>query len=159
MLALDVDATSQGDFHLMKSLTRLVYRSESRISHHDTPALDAIFRVSLKNNARDHITGALALPDGKFVQVIEGAIAAVDSLMARLQADERHSHINILGQWPITARLFGNWAMARPNPDPLGEQTFRIITDVGSGAQVVGLLVNLIDHAQRDTLFGVPVIR
>jgi hypothetical protein len=139
----------------MKTLTRLVYRSESCISHDDTPALDAIFDVSLKNNARNHLTGALALPDGKFVQVIEGTRAAVDALMARLGADDRHSDINILGQWTVTARLFGNWSMARPDPEPLSAQSFRIITEVGSGAQVVGLLINMIDEARQDSLFGV----
>lgn len=34
--------------------------------------------------------------------------------------------------------------MAHPDTTPLDEQTFRIITQSGSGAQVVGLLVSLV---------------
>lgn len=142
----------------MKSLTRLVYRSHSCISHDDTPALDAIFKVSVRNNARDRITGALALPDGKFVQTIEGETQVLDALMERLHADPRHEDLTVLGRWPISARLFGGWAMARPDPTPLTDQAFRIMTEVGSGAQVVGLLVNMTQHAEG-AFFGVPAIR
>lgn len=132
----------------MKALTRLVYRSHSCIPHDDTPALDAIFRVSLRNNARDRITGALALPDGKFVQTIEGESRSLEALMDRLYADPRHEDVIVLGRWPISARLFSGWAMARPDPAPLGSQAFRIMTDVGSGAQVVGLLATMTQHAE-----------
>lgn len=128
-----------------RTLHRLVYRSDSNISHDDRPALRAIFETSLLNNRRDKITGALALPDGKFVQVLEGGRGAVSALMERLAADSRHSGITILGEWPITARLFTGWAMAHPDPEPLDLQAFRIMTSVGSGAQVVGLLRALVD--------------
>ena len=46
---------------MAKDLCRLVYRSESRIDHNDDVALDGIFRISVKNNLRDRITGALGL--------------------------------------------------------------------------------------------------
>tara|TARA_R110000764_G_scaffold50814_1_gene111559 strand:- start:31 stop:462 length:432 start_codon:yes stop_codon:yes gene_type:complete len=143
----------------MKSLTRLVYRSDSCISHDDTAALDEIFRVSLRNNARDGLTGALALPDGKFIQAIEGEQAPLEALMARLQADDRHTNITMLGSWPITARLFRGWAMARPDPTPLGEQAFRIATDVGSGAQVAGLLIDLVETAPKSGMFSLTEMR
>lgn len=128
-----------------RTLHRLVYRSDSNISHDNQLALRAIFQTSLRNNRRDKITGALALPDGKFVQVLEGSRAAVSGLMKRLAADDRHSGIAVLGEWPITARLFTGWAMAHPDPEPLDLQAFRIMTLVGSGAQVVGLLRALVD--------------
>lgn len=137
---------------LNRKLRRLVYRSDSLIDHGDTPGLDAIFRASLRNNRRDRITGALALPDGKFVQVIEGRPADVNVLMVRLRADRRHENLVVLGEWPITARLFAGWAMARPDPEPLGEQAFRIVTGEGSGVQVVDILLGLSDRLP-ETLF------
>lgn len=124
-------------------LRRLVYRSESRIDHYDSVALDAIFRISLTNNKRDRITGALALPDGKFVQAIEGVGRDLDALMVRLRVDKRHQNLAILGEWVITARLFPGWAMARPDPTPLSQQAFNIVTKNGSGAQVTGILVDM----------------
>jgi len=127
-----------------RSLRRIVYRSDSHIPHDDKVALQAIFKTSLRNNRRDAITGALALPDGKFVQVIEGRGRAVDDLMDRLSKDDRHSSMQILGDWPIVGRLFDGWAMAHPDTTPLDQQSFRIITQVGSGAQVAGLLMNLV---------------
>lgn len=143
----------------MKGLIRLVYRSESCISHDDVPALDAIFRVSVRNNSRDRITGALALPDGKFVQTIEGEPRVVEALLERLRSDSRHTNLAVLGTWPISARLFGGWAMARPDPVPLAEQAFRIMTDVGSGAQVVGLLATMTQNGDQGSFFGVAPVR
>ncbi|MGZ9114570.1 MAG: BLUF domain-containing protein [Brevundimonas sp.] len=128
---------------MRKKLKRLVYRSESLIDHDDTVALDAIFRVSVANNRRDRITGALAPPDGKFVQVIEGAAADVDDLMVRIRADTRHRRLAVLGEWPVTARLFAGWAMARPDPRPLSQQAFNIVTEDGSGVQVTDVLLGM----------------
>lgn len=127
-------------------LKRLVYRSESLIDHNDVPALDAIFRVSQVNNKRDRITGALALPDGKFVQVVEGTEANLDALMVRIRADSRHEKLVVLGDWPVTARLFPAWAMARPDPTPLSQQAFNIVTEDGSGVQVTSVLLGMM-HA------------
>lgn len=128
------------------NLKRLVYRSESLIDHDDSAALDAIFRVSLTNNRRDGITGALALPDGKFVQVIEGSGRNVEALMARIRADGRHDDLSILGEWAITARLFPDWAMARPDSTPLSQQAFNICTEDGSGVQVTGILLGMTER-------------
>lgn len=132
----------------MSSLCRLVYRSQSLISHEDRPALRAIFDISVRNNRRDRITGALALPDGTFVQALEGTRSKIDGLMARLGADDRHMGIVVLGEWDISARLFEGWSMAAPDPTPLDSQSFRIMTQNGSGAQVAGLLLSLTDDPE-----------
>ncbi len=126
-----------------RTLRRLVYRSDSLIDHGQSPALDTIFRTSVRNNRRDSITGALALPDGKFVQAIEGRSADIEGLMGRLRADSRHENLIVLGEWPIAARLFPSWAMARPDPTPLSDQAFRIVTQDGSGVQVTGILLGM----------------
>ncbi|KQY91343.1 BLUF domain-containing protein [Brevundimonas sp. Root1423] len=128
---------------MRENLKRLVCRSESLIDHDDVVALDAIFRTSLAHNKRDRITGALALPDGKFVQVIEGSEAHLDALMVRIRADRRHEKLAVLGEWAVTARLFEGWAMARPDPTPLSQQAFNIVTEDGSGVQVTGVLLGM----------------
>lgn len=138
---------------LPQTLLRRVYRSDSNISHGDKPGLDGIFQVSIRNNRRDGITGALALPDGRFVQALEGRRGVLDALMVRLGDDDRHSNIVVLGEWPIAARLFPGWAMAHPDPTPLSDQSFRIITTDGSGAQVTGLLLDLM-RGPRHALVG-----
>ncbi|WP_439477882.1 BLUF domain-containing protein [Brevundimonas sp.] len=132
---------------MTNGLYRLVYRSDSLIDHDDVRSLDEIFRVSVRNNRRDNITGALALPDGKFVQVIEGRRRDVDALMVRLRADARHTNIAVLGSWDIATRLFPGWAMARPDPTPLSDQAFRIVTEDGSGVQVTGILLGMTREA------------
>jgi hypothetical protein len=139
-----VQAHRRGVARMANDLSRLVYRSDSLIDHGDAPALDAIFRRSVRNNRRDGITGALALPDGTFVQVIEGSSADIEGLMVRLRADSRHKDIVVLGEWRVTARLFEGWFMARPDATPLTDQAFRIVTETGTGAQVTGILLGMI---------------
>jgi hypothetical protein len=128
---------------LAKSLVRTVYRSRSTLHPDNTEELDKIFRVSIKNNLRSKLTGCLAHPDGHFVQVIEGEPARVSALIDRLRADSRHTDIEILGEWTAGARLFSAWAMARPDLRPLADQSFRLIDEKGSGAQVTAILLAL----------------
>lgn len=129
---------------LAKSLVRMVYRSRSTLHPDNLEELDKIFRTSIRNNRRYRLTGCLAHPDGHFVQVIEGEPSAVDSLMKRLAADTRHADMQILGEWPTPSRLFSAWAMARPDLRPMAEQSFRLINEKGTGAQVTGVLLSLV---------------
>lgn len=137
-----------------RKLRRLVYRSNSLLDPGDIPGLNAIFRTSIRNNRRDRITGALALSESKFVQAIEGRQDDIDVLMARIGADGRHENLVVLGEWPITARLFAGWAMARPDPERLGEQAVRIVTGDGSGVQVTDVLLSLSDRLPEALYHG-----
>ncbi|RYG57936.1 MAG: BLUF domain-containing protein [Alphaproteobacteria bacterium] len=134
---------------MTKVLKRLVYRSKSLVLKDDVITLQEIFAVSIKNNKRHSITGCLAQPDGHFVQVIEGEAANVDRLMDKIIADARHEDVITLGEWNIQARLFQGWDMARPDITPLSDQSFRIINTAGSGAQVVGVLLTVIQEPAR----------
>ena len=78
------------------------------------------------------------------MQVIEGTAVDIAGLMLRLRADSRHKDIVVLGEWPITARLFEGWFMARPDATPLNDQVFRIVTETGTGVQVTGILLGMI---------------
>lgn len=134
---------------MTKSLRRIVYRSTATIADDDVAALDAIFTSSVRNNRRDKITGCLAHPDGKFVQVLEGDAQKLDELMTRIRADKRHKDIIVLNEWPIKQRLFPSWAMARPDRTPLSQQAFNIVTQDGTAAQVVSILLNVLHDAEK----------
>lgn len=133
-----------GKCTVAKSLVRTVYRSRSTLHPDNVEELDKIYKASIKNNLKSRLTGCLAHPDGHFVQIIEGEPGHVAALIDRLRADSRHADLEILGEWKAGARLFPAWAMARPDLRPLADQSFRLIDEEGSGAQVTAILLALV---------------
>ena len=127
------------------SLNRLIYRSISTISSERGGAFEEIIKSSARNNRRDGLTGALVLLDGCFVQVLEGERAKVDTLMDRVGGDPRHRGLVILGDWPITARLFAGFSMARLDPLVLSPETARFVTEGSCGYQLTSTLAALRD--------------
>ena len=93
-------------------LERLVYRSRAL----DPPpivALDGILTVSLWNNARQRITGALGFTGRTYIQLLEGPPHAIDALMERLRRDSRHADLRVLRSGAAAGRLVPGWSMAR----------------------------------------------
>ena len=110
----------------------LLYRSAARpgLLADD---LNAIIETAEENNREADVTGLLlhgqfeALPTlaGQFVQWIEGDEGDVEGLFAQIQADRRHSDIEVLARGPIAhlarrvtltrrlvgGRLFPSWTM------------------------------------------------
>ncbi|MBX9460981.1 MAG: BLUF domain-containing protein [Brevundimonas sp.] len=111
-------------------LERLVYCSKARIDTASLQAISELLGVSQRNNVRDGLTGALAVNDGWFLQVIEGPTAALDGLLRRLADDDRHADLEVLSRRPVSARLFPDWSMvaARITPD-VGPQLRRLIDE------------------------------
>lgn len=97
-------------------LIRLIYRSHSLLPGFGLAAqqdgLADMLRVARANNAALHVTGALVLYDDWFAQVLEGPEATVNALFSKIKADARHERVTTDQSLPITARLFGHWAMA-----------------------------------------------
>lgn len=62
-------------------------------------------------NAALNVTGVLAHAGNRFLQVLEGQGEALDTLLARIQADPRHGELAVLLDEPAPARLFSQWAM------------------------------------------------
>ncbi len=91
-------------------LETLCYVSHSRIGG-DRSALGDILRASLRNNARDAITGALYFDERQFLQVLEGAPDALTDLAARIFADPRHERVTVIRRCAIAGRRFSGWAM------------------------------------------------
>lgn len=127
----------------MAVLERLIYVSRATRSQDSLLALAEILAVSRRNNARDGLTGGLAAHDGRYVQVVEGARAPLDGLMARLAADLRHEGLTILDRRIVEGRAFGQWSMAsaRITPD-LADALDALMADDGlhSPERTVGLM-------------------
>ncbi|TFW14607.1 BLUF domain-containing protein [Brevundimonas intermedia] len=104
------------------ALFRIVYVSEATgsVGSGLMPLID-IIGVSEQNNRRDHLTGVLMRHDGRFLQVLEGARADLNRVMARLSRDRRHENLRIVSDQSVPERLFPNWAMARLETTPEAE--------------------------------------
>lgn len=113
-----------------EALERLVYCSRACVDTASLQAISELLGVSQRNNARDGLTGALAVNDGWFLQVIEGPGTALYRLLRRLADDNRHAEIEILSRRPVNGRLFPDWSMvaARITPD-VGPQLQRLIDE------------------------------
>jgi hypothetical protein len=91
----------------LKSLT---YTSLARL---DLAAedIEAIHRTARELNALDGVTGLLVFNGTHFLQIIEGAKAAIDDLVERLRRDPRHGGFEIRDQRVIEHRSFPGWSM------------------------------------------------
>ena len=99
---------------MTEPLHRLVYYSRNRIAGDaDVVAREflGILAKSQANNARVGVTGALMFNAGCFAQVLEGPPAAVEATFERIQQDERHGEVSLLGFGPAPERSFPNWSM------------------------------------------------
>ena len=97
------------------SLYRLVYISRNRLSE-DPDALlveiGSILETARVLNGEHGVTGALMYNDGCFAQVLEGEHDALQDTFERIQCDERHDEVRLLGFEPVAERGFGDWSMA-----------------------------------------------
>ena len=93
-------------------MQRLCYVSQANFSlpQHGQYLID-ILSEARDFNARHHIQGVLYFADGHFLQCLEGAPDALDSLVMRLQRDPRHHSMQIILNQPITAAMFSDWSM------------------------------------------------
>lgn len=100
-------------------LERVVYCSRATVPTESLLVIADILAVAQRNNDRDGLTGALAINDGWFLQVIEGPSDRIDRLMDRIKADRRHTDVEVLQRQVIKHRLFDTWSMAsaRITPD------------------------------------------
>ena len=96
-----------------KPIHQLVYRSVFRAARVVSPlqALRDIVAVSIRNNARDDITGYLIFDGETFLQILEGGSEAVEATFARISRDARHRDPQLLLAGAAAERAFSKWAM------------------------------------------------
>lgn len=93
-------------------LVRLLYASRS-VKGIDDELIESILECSQTNNLEYGITGVLCLDQlsNIFLQVIEGARPAVNSLLRNLMIDPRHADVLLLDFAEIEERKFAGWRM------------------------------------------------
>jgi Sensors of blue-light using FAD len=80
-------------------------------------AVGAILKVSRQRNRALGITGALIFDGARFAQWLEGSPAAVQSLITRIDADDRHVGIDVLHDGRFHGpRLAGQWLAGFADP-------------------------------------------
>lgn len=92
--------------------------------------LAGILSASRRNNPALGITGALVCRHDIYLQLIEGPAAAIDSLYARILADDRHTNVELLLSEGVGERLFPAWAML----DDEAPSLFWSVQDLAAGA-------------------------
>jgi hypothetical protein len=92
------------------NLKSLTYTSLASLDL-DVGDIEAIHRAARELNALDGITGLLIFNGTHFLQIIEGAPAAIDDLMERLRRDSRHSGIEVRDEGEVEERSFPDWSM------------------------------------------------
>lgn len=73
--------------------------------------LAAILKVARRNNERLNVTGMLLYRDGNFLQVLEGAKAAVTALFEKIGKDSRHQGVILILEETAETREFPDWTM------------------------------------------------
>jgi hypothetical protein len=76
-----------------------------------------IVEQSARNNPSADITGFLLFRKGKFLQLVEGPLMALETLLARLAEDDRHRDLEVVSRLPIAQRSFPRWRMRRVGGD------------------------------------------
>lgn len=95
-------------------MMQLVYLSSTRWLW-TAEDVASILASSLRNNARDNITGILLYRSGSVMQLLEGDDHLVRQLFKVIKRDERHHRITLLFEVPVTERDFAGWSMAYRN--------------------------------------------
>lgn len=91
-------------------LKTLTYTSLARLDLRATELVD-IHQTARRLNALDGITGMLIFNGSRFLQIIEGAEEAIDSLLERLRRDCRHSALEVRDARLVGERSFPEWSM------------------------------------------------
>lgn len=91
-------------------LKTLTYTSRARLDLTDGE-LNDIHQTARHLNALDGVTGLLLFDGARFLQIIEGAEAAIDNLVERLRLDPRHSAFEVRDERYVERRSFCDWSM------------------------------------------------
>lgn len=90
-------------------MKQLIYRSKP--FGFDHAMLAGILMQARHNNRRDDITGALICRHDLYIQLIEGPEAAIDTLYAKISADDRHCEVHVATSGDVSERMFPEWEM------------------------------------------------
>jgi hypothetical protein len=95
---------------MTSDLVHCVYASAAS-SDFGTAELAELLAQARENNAQLGLTGMLLHAEGSFFQVLEGPMAVVDALYAKIERDPRHTQVTLVIREPIPKRSFDGWTM------------------------------------------------
>ena len=71
--------------------------------------LENIFKITLKNNIQNSISGILIYAEGNFLQVLEGEELALKALFQKIKSDKRHHNLITLLSKKNKDRIFESY--------------------------------------------------
>ncbi len=114
--------------YFFKSLI-YVSRAEEHVDY--TEILD-ILTHSWKYNHNSYISGMLLYDNRYFMQIIQGPIATIDKLYARISHDQRHTDIKLIGEELLHTRDCSGWGIGFYNQQEVAEALYNAF-DIGHG--------------------------
>ncbi|MEM6908515.1 MAG: BLUF domain-containing protein [Pseudomonadota bacterium] len=90
-------------------MKQVIYRSQP--FGFDNAILAGILSQARRNNRENDITGALICRQDMYIQLVEGPEPAIDALVQRISADDRHLNVKLVLSREIEERMFPFWAM------------------------------------------------
>ena len=91
-------------------LATLTYQSRAIKSFSDSELQELLHVAQARNHAAG-VTGLLIYDNERFFQCLEGPADAVESVWSSIKRDDRHTHVELLGNSPTPTRFFAGWDM------------------------------------------------
>lgn len=106
------------DTDMAEQIQQLAFRSDAATASESLGGLLDILSGAQKRNRDADLTGAIAVSGARYFQVLEGDQDAIETTLARIEADPRHQNVEVVARRPVTHRSFGAWSLASPTMLP-----------------------------------------
>jgi hypothetical protein len=100
----------------VKQMNRIVYCSQATTDFSPEELVE-LLELARHKNEPSGLTGMLLYSSQSFLQMLEGAHAALEQTYARIEADDRHANLRLLMNVDISERLFPDWTMGFEHVD------------------------------------------
>lgn len=94
-----------------------------------------ILTHSWKYNHNSYISGMLIHDNNHFMQIIQGPIATIDKLYARISKDQRHSKVQLIGEELLHTRNCTGWGIGFYDQQEVADIFYEAL-DVGHGKEL-----------------------
>ena len=93
-----------------EDLVELSYKSDA-VNDFGLLGIMRLLETSYHWNLRHELTGVLFYDHGHFGQILEGKRADIQEIWSRIEKDQRHHRVELIGIREIEERRFPNWAL------------------------------------------------